>query len=43
MPDKPWISGWCGTGTHGKCVGVYAGTDCNCICHKHDEEDRPSD
>jgi hypothetical protein len=28
-----YVSGWCGTGQHDICRGVYAGVDCACPHH----------
>lgn len=30
----PYLSGHCsGSGSHARCLGIYAGTICSCICH----------
>jgi hypothetical protein len=32
----PYISGWCGSNAHERCLGVYAGCACKCsICGDH--------
>lgn len=34
MTGYPYVSGWCGTGTHLSCTGSYAGVACRCRCHR---------
>ncbi|MGH3125923.1 MAG: hypothetical protein ACRDND_33515 [Streptosporangiaceae bacterium] len=29
-----YVSGWCETALHHRCKGSYAGTVCNCPCHR---------
>lgn len=28
-----YVSGHCGSGSHGRCVGAYTGVTCACTCH----------
>lgn len=32
-----YVSGWCGTARHDRCLGAYAGTGCTCPCHTRPE------
>jgi hypothetical protein len=29
-----YMSGWCEAARHDRCKGSYAGTACNCSCHR---------
>lgn len=37
MTATLYVSGWCGSTRHDRCLGAYAGTGCTCECHARPE------
>lgn len=38
----PYITGICHSRRHTACAGEYAGTTCQCSCHRQKETERPT-